>query len=123
MGGRPSEVQRRGVAPPPRGALKNPFLWPNVNLWKGVDDGCNGLEGLVIRQSRLCHTQRGGWRWGGSREEALDVRVRNSSAKVGNNKNLATMDGERPRVWENRLAFGGRDVPPNMGLFRGVKTP
>jgi hypothetical protein len=94
-----------------------------MNLWKGVDDGCNRPDGLVIRQSRLCHTQRGGWRWGGSREEALDVRVRNSSAKVGNNKNLATMDGERPRVWENRLAFGGSDVPPNMGLFRGVKTP
>ena len=58
------------------------------------------------------------------RVEALDVRVRNSSAKVGNNKNLATMDGERPRVWENRVAFGGRDVPPNFWFFiRGVKTP
>ena len=60
---------------------------------------------------------------GGGREEALDVRVRNSSAKVGNNKNLATMDGERPRVCENRVAFGGRDVPRNMCLFRGVETP
>ena len=58
------------------------------------------------------------------RVEALDVRVRNSSAKVGNNKNLATMDVERPRVWENRVAFGGRDVPPNISFFiRGVKTP
>jgi hypothetical protein len=46
------------------------------------------------------------------------------SAKVGNNKNLATMDGERPRVCEDRLAFGGSDVPPNFWFFiRGVKTP